>query len=217
MQISANELEEKIKNYILNNPQIIIESLNNFEKQKQNEKKVDNKKKINVFKSEIFNSESLYEGNKSSQKIIVEFFDYNCSYCKRAHADLKKIISENKDIKVIYKNFPILSDRSVELAKYALIISELGNAKFIRFHNYLLKQKGKINDNDLDLILKELNIDKAFLNKKLKDDSINSKLQNDYDLANNLGLNGTPAFVIGDEIIFGYISKKELLSRLNQQ
>ena len=149
--------------------------------------------------------------------MIVELFDYNCSYCKRAHLDLKKILKENDDVKVIYKNFPILSENSLELAKYAVAISEIDQNKFIKFHNFILKNKGQINKEILSNLMDDLGIDKDNIQERMKNEEISLKLKNDYDLANNLGLRGTPAFIIGNEIIFGYIGYEEILSKLYQQ
>ena len=215
--VDGNDLDEVIKDFILKNPEIIIESLQKFEAKKENEKKLENKNKINTLSNQIYNSESLFEGNKLSNKIIVEFFDYNCSYCRRAHLDLKKIISEDKNIKVIYKNYPILSENSIKLAKYALIISEIDKKKFVEFHNLILTNKGMISDEILNSILTKLNIDKNYLKKKIDNEEINQKLQSDIELARNLGLRGTPAFIISDEIFFGYINKEDIVSILNQQ
>ena len=215
--INGNNINEEIKDFILKNPEIIIESLQKFEAKKENEKKLENKNKINKLSNQIYSSESLFEGNKLSNKIIVEFFDYNCSYCKRAHLDLKKIISDDKNIKVIYKNYPILSENSLKLAKYALIISEIDKKKFVKFHNLILTNKGMINDEVLSSILAKLEIDRNYLEKKIDDEEINQKLQNDIGLARNLGLRGTPAFIISDEIFFGYINKEDMVSIVNQQ
>ena len=172
--VRGDDLEGKIKDFILKNPEVIIESLQKFEVKKENEKKLENKNKINTLSKQLYNSESLFEGNKLSNKIIVEFFDYNCSYCRRAHQDLKKIISEDKNIKVIYKNYPILSENSIKLAKYALIISEIDKKKFVKFHNLILTNKGKINDDILISILKELNIDKNYIENKINDAVLNA-------------------------------------------
>ncbi len=216
-KIFANEIDEKIKNYILKNPEVIIQSLQSFEKKKEEEKKIENSKNIDSFKNKIFDSESLYEGEKLSNKVIVEFFDYNCSYCKRAHLDLKKILKKYDDVKVIYKNFPILSDNSLELAKYAVAISEIDQTKFIKFHNFILTNKGQINKDVLSNLMDDLGIDQDNIQKRITNEEISLKLKNDYDLANNLGLRGTPAFIIGNEIIFGYIGYEEILSKLDQQ
>lgn len=211
----ANELDNKIKDFILKNPKIIIESLNNFEKQKENEKKANRKKLIKENKSLIFDiSTLLYEGNKQSKNIIVEFFDYNCSYCKKAHQDLKRTLNETTDVKIIYKNFPILSENSLKLSKYAIIISEIDQQKFSDFHNHIMSFKGKLKDNDIIELIKKLNLDIDLIESRINEKKIEKKLNKDIELANKLGLRGTPAFIIKDELIFGYIEYEEILSKL---
>ena len=215
-QSFADEINDKIKNFILKNPQIIIESLNNFEKEKDNERRVENKQKIQKFNDLIFKSNtSIYEGQVSAKKTIVEFFDYNCSYCKRAHKDIKAVLKKSGDVKIIYKNFPILSENSVKLAKYAIILSEMDNKKFIDFHNIIISHKGQIKEEDLEKIFKKLNILKSEIDLKLNDENVLKSLENDINLSKKLGLRGTPAFIINDEIIFGYINFEEMLSKLN--
>ena len=212
----SDDINQKIKNFILNNPQVIIESLNNFEEKKEDERRIENNKKVENFKESIFKSNfELYEGKSSAKKIIVEFFDYNCSYCKRVHNDLKKILSKSEDLKIIYKNFPILSEDSVKLAKYAIILSEIDNKKFIDFHNFVISYKGQLKDEVLDKLFKKLNVVRDEVDKKLDDSRVLKILKNDIQLAQNLGLRGTPAFIINNEIIFGYIDYEEILSKLN--
>ncbi len=211
----ANELDEKIKNFILKNPEVIIESLNNFEKQKEDEKKIKIKESVKTNKDLIFDANTLlYEGNKLSKNIIVEFFDYNCSYCRRVHKDLKKTLKNSKDVKIIYKNFPILSENSLKLAKFAIIISEIDSKKFVDFHNSIMNIKGQVNEDDLNEVIKKLNIDLDLVKSMMNNEEVEAKLRKDIDLANKLGLRGTPAFVIGDELIFGYINHEEIISKL---
>ena len=95
----------------------------------------------------------MYSGNLESKNVIIEFFDYNCSYCKKAHQDILKIEQNKKNVKVIYKNFPILSENSKKLAEIALFIAKDNNEKFIKFHNLIMSKKGLINKNQLKDIL----------------------------------------------------------------
>ena len=216
--VFSNEIDEKVRQFILKNPKVIIESLQNYEKQLELERSKDNKNKIFENKKKLFESNNnLYEGNPNSKKKIVEFLDYNCSYCKKVHMDIKKLLGESKDFQVIYKNFPILSDNSVVLAKYAIVISEIDHKKFVQFHNEILATKGIVKDPDLDKILKKINLKKENLVQRLNEASIEKKLQSDIELAQKLGLRGTPAFIINDEILFGYIELEEMKAKLNQQ
>ena len=83
----------------------------------------------------------MFSGDKNAKHTIVEFFDYNCSYCKKAHNDLKKVLNNVPNVKVVYKNFPILSEQSMKLAKIALLISMKSNEKFNIFHDAVMKKK----------------------------------------------------------------------------
>lgn len=216
--VFSENIDDKVKEFILKNPEVIIQSLQNYEKQLESKKNNENKEIIKNNYNEIFNSRNnLYDGNYSSKKVIVEFFDYNCSYCKRAHNDIKALLEKKKGFKVIYKNFPILSDFSIELAKYAIIISEIDHKKFLKFHNELLNSKGLIKKKKLLEILKKIDVDEQFLTQKLNDPIIEKKLELDINLAKKLNLRGTPAFVIGKEIIFGYINLEEMNVKLDQQ
>ena len=212
----SDDINKKIKEFILKNPEIIVESLNNFEKQKEDERRIQDNKKVEDLREEIFETDTqVYEGDSDASKVVVEFFDYNCSYCKRVHEDLKTVLKKSSDIKIIYKNFPILSENSVNLAKYAIIISEIDHKKFIQFHNFIISHKGRVNDNHLVKIFNELNIIKSEIDVRLEDKKVIDMLEKDISLAQKLGLRGTPAFIIKDEIIFGYINSEEILSKLN--
>ena len=159
-------------------------------------------------------SNGMYAGNKNSQKVIIKFFDFNCSYCKKAYPDMEKIVRK-ADIKVIYKNFPILSENSVYLAKVAILIAEQGVQKFNKFYKFINETKGRISEEKLMKIVNELKINLDDLKNEDINQRIEKKLKKDIDLANKLGLRGTPAFVVGEEIIFGYISSDELMKKIN--
>ncbi|MEE2695375.1 MAG: DsbA family protein [Pseudomonadota bacterium] len=211
----SDVMEQKIKDFILQNPEVIIESLKNFDKKEENKLILQNSQRIKDYKDQIFNSKTdLYDGNVIGDKVIVEFFDYNCSYCKRVHKDLERVLKNFDNVKIIYKNFPILTERSVLLAKYSIIISEINNKKFTDFHSLIINNKGEVSESYLEEIFKKLDLKKEDLNKRLEDKRIKEKLRLDIDLAKKLGLRGTPAFVIGDEIIFGYIGYNDFLSKL---
>jgi protein-disulfide isomerase len=216
MCAKAENLEQEIEKFILNNPEVILESLKNYEQQKEKEQKVDNEIKVKkYFKQLNDTTNGLYMGNLDSNKTIIKFFDYNCSYCKKAYFDLEQILEKEKDIKVIYKNFPILSENSVFLAKLGVLAAEKSNKTFEEFYSMINKKKGLVNEIELSKILQKIDIDPDQLNNSTINKRVESKLKKDVDLAKNLGLRGTPAFVIGGEIIFGYVGGDELLKILN--
>ena len=164
LNVSSENFDEKIKKFLLNNPEIILQSLENYEKKQIAEKKKLNNQIIADNRKQIFNtSNGMYSGNLESKNVIIEFFDYNCSYCKKAHQDILKIEQNKKNVKVIYKNFPILSESSKKLAEIALFIAKDNNEKFIKFHNLIMSKKGLINKSQLKDILDDLGYDQSKL------------------------------------------------------
>ncbi len=215
LNVSSENLDEKIEKFLLNNPEIILQSLENYEKKKIAEKKKFNNQIIADNRKQIVNtSNGMYSGNLESKNVIIEFFDYNCSYCKKAHQDILKIEKNKKNVKVIYKNFPILSENSKKLAEIALLIAKDNNKKFIKFHNLIMSRKGLINKNQLNDILGDLGYDQGKLKNNLNSEYIKSQLLKDRELAEKLSLRGTPAFIVNDKLFFGYIGYDELVSHI---
>jgi len=211
----SQELEEKIEKFLLENPEVILKSLQNFEEKKVKEQEVTNEKIINENLSSLEDSSNgLYDGNINSKKIIVKFFDFNCSYCKKAHTDIQKLLKK-EDVKVVYKNFPILSDNSVFLAKLGIFIAEKGTDSFNSFYKMINENKGRVSKEKLSKITKKLGVNLDELNNEKVNVRLEKKLKTDIDLANKLGLRGTPAFVVGNQIIFGYVPADELLNKIN--
>ncbi len=211
----SQTIEERLEKFILENPEVILKSLQNFEEKKVKEEQENTKKTINDNWDYLLDSSNgLYEGNVNSKKIIVKFFDYNCSYCKKAHTDIQKILKK-KDVKVIYKNFPILSENSVYLAKLGIYIAEKNKNSFVEFYKLLNENKGRVSQEKLSKFAKKIRLDLNDLKNVNINTRLEKKLKADIDLANKLGLRGTPAFVIGDEVIFGYIPADELLEKIN--
>jgi protein-disulfide isomerase len=215
LNVSSENLDEKIEKFLLNNPEIILQSLENYEKKLIAEKEKSSNQIIADNRKQIVNtSNGMYSGNLESKNVIIEFFDYNCSYCKKAHQDILKIEKNKKNVKVIYKNFPILSENSKKLAEIALFIAKDNNEKFIKFHNLIMSKKGLLNKNQLKDILDDLGYDQGKLKNNLNSEYIKSQLLKDRELAEKLSLRGTPAFIVNDKLFFGYIGYDELVSHI---
>ena len=213
--VFSENIDERIKNFLLNNPEIILQSLENFENEKIAEKQKKNNQIIAENKKQILSTNNgMYSGNSKSENVIIEFFDYNCSYCKKAHQDILKIQQNKKNVKIIYKNFPILSENSKKLAEISLLIAKDSNKQFNKFHNIIMEKRGAINKNQLKNILDDLGYDQEKLKNNLNSQYIKNQLYNDRKLAEKLSLRGTPAFIVNDKLFFGYIGYDELVSHL---
>jgi protein-disulfide isomerase len=208
----SKDIDEKIKDFLLNNPEIILQSLENFEKKKIAEKKKINNKIIAENKKQILSSENgMYSGSVKSENIIVEFFDYNCSYCKKAHQDILKIKQNKNNVKIIYKNFPILSENSKKLAAIALVIAKDSNEVFNKFHNLIMSKKGPVTKDYLKGVLNDLGYDQEKIKNSLNSEYVKDQLYIDRELSEKLSLRGTPAFIVNDKLFFGYIGYDELV------
>ena len=215
LNVSSENLDEKIEKFLLNNPEIILQSLENYEKKQIAKKEKFNNQIIADNRKQILDtSNGMYSGNLESKNIIIEFFDYNCSYCKKAHQDILKIEQNKRNVKVIYKNFPILSENSKKLAEIALFIAKDNNEKFVKFHNLIMSRKGLVAKNQLKNILDDLGYDQGKLKNNLNSEYIKNQLLKDRELAEKLSLRGTPAFIVNDKLFLGYIGYDELVSNI---
>ena len=200
-EINKNEIELIVKNFLSKNPEFIRSTLDDYQFKLAEQKKKD---AINLLK-EIKNP-GIYQ--KNADITIFEFFDYNCGYCKSVTKMIMDVLSEDKRINFVFVEFPILSQQSYKAALAALASKKQG--LYNDFHLSLMNIRGRI---DEDIIFEKaknigLNIDK--LKNDMLDPSIQNILDKNREVAKRLGLNGTPAFIIGDIIYPGAIKKSGL-------
>ena len=200
-EIKENEIEKIIQKFLVNNPELIRTTLDNykinFEKQK--------------FKNTIKELKKIENPgifNKNANITIYEFFDYNCGYCKSVLQVVLETLSEDKNINFVFVEYPILSQQSYTTAVAALASKKQG--LYNKFHSSLMSLRGRISENEIFNVAKKigLNIDK--LKVEMNNPEIKKKLSQNREIAKSLGLNGTPAFIIGDIIYPGAIDKDKL-------
>ena len=173
-----------------------------------------NIKNIALYYKDLVKDDNLFLGNKNGKEIIIEFFDYNCGYCKRSFPEIMELISENKDIKIILKELPVLGESSI-LASKASIASQKQN-KYFEFHQELINFSGIISLIDIKKISKELGINFEQLQRDMNSEETILLINESYRLADLIGVRGTPAFIINSNLIPGAIGKNEMLRFLNK-
>jgi len=173
-----------------------------------------NKRNISLYYEDLIRNDYLFLGNKNGKDIIIEFFDYNCGYCKRSFPEIMQLVSENKDIKVILKELPVLGESSI-LASKASIASQKQD-KYFEFHQELINFSGLISLLDIKKISKELGINYEQLQKDMNSDETILLINESYRLADLIGVRGTPAFIINNNLIPGAVGKNEMLRFLNR-
>ena len=202
-QASApGRIERIIRDYLTNKPEILVEMTNELDERQAAEQSVQQQKAISQNADAIFGSPvSHVAGNPNGDVSVVEFFDYNCAYCRRSLPDVLKLISEDGKVRLVLKELPILSNDSVAAAKLALAANE--QSKYFEMHQKLFSEPGKADKDKALRIAKELGLDIDQLQKDAQDPDIKKALDESVDLARKLDLKGTPLFLIGDRVIAG--------------
>ena len=156
-------------------------------------------------------------GNPQGDVTLVEFFDYNCGYCKRAMTDMLDLMKNDGKLKVVLKEFPVLGEGSVEAARVAVAVrmQDKGGKKYLEFHQKLLGGRGQADKARALAVAKEVGLDMARLERDMASDEVKTTLEESFKLAEKLGLNGTPSYVIGDDVVVGAVGLAALKEKIN--
>ena len=196
--LSKGDVENIVRDYIKEHPLEILNSVDEYQRSKVSER---HKEGLAQNQFALFKEKSPETGNPKGDVTIVEFFDYNCGYCKRVLPTVQQLMDEDKNLRVIFKDFPILGPSSELAAKWSLAADMQG--KYFEFHKALLAAHGAINEEMLSNLAKDAGLDVEKLKKDAQDSSVSDKISKNRQLATSMGLTGTPAFVIGDQVAPG--------------
>jgi protein-disulfide isomerase len=206
-------LEQAIHDYILAHPEVIAESLLKFQQQQEDAQKQAHAQAVKDLKPQLVsNSASPVLGNPAGDITVVEFLDYRCPYCKAMHQSIADMIAADGNVRVVVKEFPILGDDSIFAARAALAAGKQG--KYAEMHTALMTFKGKLSAHDVENIAVGLALDVTKLKEDMQTPEVNQELQQNYSLAESLGINGTPAFIIGETLIPGAIKLEDLKAHI---
>lgn len=208
---SQKILEESIHDYLLNHPDVIIEALDILRAQRGVSEAEKTRQTLAAQRESIFDDPSSpIGGNPDGDVTIVEFFDYFCGYCKRVMPALIQAMDDDPGIRFIYKEFPILGPDSVTVARIALAAHRQAPDKYEGLHVALMGSRARLNEASALLIASEFGFDAERLKVDMNLDEIDRILAFNKALAKKLGIQGTPGFVIGDQVIRGAIDIETL-------
>ena len=206
-------LEQKIHDYILAHPEVIAESLQKYQQQQEATKQQVQAQAVKDLQAQLVsNPASPVLGNPNGDVTVVEFLDYRCPYCKAMHQPITDMIAGDGNVRVVVKEFPILGDDSVFAARAALAAGKQG--KYAEMHAALMTFKGKLSAKDVEAVALEIGLDTTKLKQDMAATEVDQEFQQNYDLAEKMGINGTPAFVIGDTLIPGAIKLEDLKTHI---
>lgn len=205
-------LEAVVLEVIKDNPQAILESVNQFlQKQQQERQNVS----LEEHASRLFKSNSPVGGNPEGDVTMVEFFDYRCGYCKRAFESVDRLIKEDKNLRVVFKEFPILGPESETASRWALAADMQG--KYMEFHDALMQHRGAYDEKSLTAIAEKLGLNAGRMRQDAQSADVSNAIQMNRALANDLGITGTPGFIIEDQLISGAIPYESMVETISQK
>jgi len=212
-EIAQDEFGERVRAYLLGNPKVLREVIDELSTVEQAEAQQAKKSLMASLSSDLQqDGYSFVAGNPEGDVTIVEFFDYRCGYCKRSFPDLMKTVEEDGNIRLVLKEFPILGDDSIEASRAA--IASIAQGKYMEFHTALMATRGSLNKDRILNVASDVGLDVKQLEADMGALATEEIISKNYALARKLGVNGTPAFVIGDHISPGALSSEQLLARV---
>jgi protein-disulfide isomerase len=212
-------VEEIIHEYILNHPEVILESLRLRQERQRTAEKERARETILARREELLHDPtSPISGNPNGDVTVVEFFDYRCPHCRAAFGTVKKLLEDDSSLRFVYKEFPILGEESLLAARAALAAQR--QSKYFPFHEALMESAQPLTRPVVLQIAKLVGLDVEQLKTQMEAPEITAIIEKNQALARSLGISGTPAFVIGSELVPGavdYLSLKELVRRVRSK
>lgn len=216
--LDAETIGPVVRDYMIANPDILEEMLAALETKRQEDEVSARSEALTANRDAIFNSpNSPVVNNPTGDVTLVEFFDYNCGYCKRMLPAMMDLMKTDPNLRVVFKEWPVLSEGSGEAARMALGVLKVAPEKYLDFHVDLMAQPGGgdgIGQKEALAVVEKLGLDKDAVIAASKDPAVDEQISENYKIAEALGLRGTPSYVIGDDVIPGAVSFEELESKI---
>jgi protein-disulfide isomerase len=213
--LSEDRVKELVLEAIRDNPRIVLEAIQMIEKREKTAKAFEVKQVLTSNRDALERDPNApVFGNPEGDVTVVEFFDYNCPYCRRVKPHMEALLAADKNVRVVYREWPILGEGSVFAARAALASREQG--KYDEFHWAMMELKGRVGKPDVMQAAEKLGIDTAQLRRDMESPKINEHIETSMRLARSLGFNGTPSFVIGEALAPGLIEADQMIEMVNQ-
>jgi protein-disulfide isomerase len=211
------EIEKIVRDYLLSHPEVLEEVSAELSKRQAVAETLKHEAAVTKNAPAIFSSpRGVTIGNKDGDVTFVEFFDYNCGYCKRAMTDMLELMKADPKLKVVLKEFPVLGPGSIEAAQIAVAVrmQDPTGKKYLDFHQKLLGGKGQADKARALAAAKEAGLDMAKIDKDLASAEVRATLEENFKLAEDMGMNGTPSYVIGKQVVIGAVGVDNLKEKI---
>jgi protein-disulfide isomerase len=203
-------IEGVIKDYLTNkHPEVMVEGMQELQKRDQAGAETKSKQAVQESHDKIFNDPATpVGGNPKGDVTIVEFYDFQCGYCKMSEEATEKLLKTDKNVKFVYKDFPILGPMSTQASKAAL--ASIRQDKFVAFHDALMNRKEHLSDDIIYQTAKQVGIDVDRLKKDMGDDAIAKQIEANLKLGSDIGVRGTPMFIVGEQVYPGALQYDQI-------
>ena len=212
MALTAQEkkqIDQQIEDYLLRNPEKLEQALDNMQVFLTQRETRAREQALRDNADRLYRNKADYSvGPDDAPITIVEFFDYNCGYCKRSFAPLMEVLEENSDVRVVFKEYPILGEASYNAASAALALND--KLKYLTYHSKLMTSKSRLSQSLIDKTLGGLKLPVEKVKNDARADKYILHISDTRQLADTIGVNGTPAFVINGTLFPGALDKAEL-------
>lgn len=215
---TVEDVENVIAGWVQNNPELILESVINMQKKQAEKQTQDSVKNISKKAKDLYNRKEDPTLTPSGYDVtLVEFFDYNCGYCKKAISVVEELANKDVKVKIVFKELPILGPSSEELAKISLAFNMIAPNKYFEFHRDLMK--AHIDPQGAYGVAESHGVSTAKIKKVLAKfkDEIEKEILFNRELASAIGINGTPAFLIGENLFPGALSYEAIEEAINAE
>ncbi|WP_377288419.1 DsbA family protein [Rhizobium sp. SG2393] len=216
--LDAKQKEEfgaYIREYLLANPEVLIDVQKALQEKQRVAQAAASEAAVTNNKDAIFNSEhDVVLGNPKGDVTIVEFYDYNCGYCKRALSDMNAILDTDKNVRFVLKELPILGPDSLAAHRVSAAFRKIAPEKYGEFHRALLGGEDRATEETAIAVAEKLGVKEADLRAHMEKNPKDAAVMESYQLANELGISGTPSYVIGNEAVFGAVGLEELQGKV---
>lgn len=209
-------VDQRIREYILQNPEIVVEAIQLYQAKQRDAEREQAKLAIQAQKEALQNDpDSPVAGNPDGDVTVVEFFDYNCPYCRRVTPVLNELKQQDANVRIVFKEFPVLGPASVVAAKAALAAQMQG--KYLPFHEAMMEAEGRLEEAQIMDLAAQVGLDLDKLKQDMQSPEIDAMLERNRALADTLRVTGTPSFVVGDEFVGGATDLANLQALVAQE
>ncbi len=198
---------QEVRAYLLERPEVLMEAIAVLEQRQAAAESVSDVQLVAANSEALFSDHNSFQGgNPDGDVVIVEFLDYRCGFCKRAHPEVSELVQSDRNIKYIIKEYPILGPESVVASRFAIsVLQNAGQKAYFNVHNALMSMRGNVNEATLERLADQLDLDFTSIFAAMESPEVNTVIAENRALAQRLKINGTPGFIFGNQMVRGYL------------